>query len=1082
MVGRGTYYFDTRFGEPQLPASLRIDPRAEPGYDLYIVQFQGPIKESWVRALAGTGTAVFDYLPSFSFVIAMPPSALPQVRSLPFVEWVGVYQPAYKLGPELMPERSGPTAVNVVLFPGMDRQRVARTVTSSGGTTVASWEEGREFHLQALIPFQAIPKLARLREVSWIEGVAQNYPDNDQATWVVQTNILNNRRVHTMGLHGQGQLITMADSGLSYAHEMFADPQGDPVGSNHRKVQAYYVPTGAMGDAIDNIGHGTHVAGTALGDAPDPTGTYATYNKYDGHAFEARIIVQDIMDATGLLSPPSNYNNLFDPAFNAIPVGSRIHTNSWSSRPSTFPTDRTYYSSVSRALDDFMWNHPDFLILFTASNLGPTSNSLGFQAQAKDIVAVGATNNGISANDMALVNSATIGCSTPPCYFSGRGPAADGRLKPEVVAPGQLIASARAPGTTLSGCVIIDANYIRCSGTSMAAPDVAGNAALIRQYYQEGWYPSGRPNSLDGFTPSAALVKATLINSAQEISGADAYGQTSPTATRELKYPNDHQGWGRINLDRALYFAGDLKRLYVVDDRAGLTSLAPTKQYQVEVTDSSQFLNVSLVWTDYPGTAGTTFTTAKTLKNDLDLLVTDPSGVNQYKGNYITGCDICATKAESATGGTYDRTNVEEGVLLLHPKKGIWTISVNAFSLPNGPQPFALVVTGAKEASTTFFDNFDDGDINDWYINFGQYGSGRIVEASTVQALSPAYSLHALTPANKGDSPAQATARFLANMNYSDDYILDERFYLPTGVLEQGVLVADDGRVHADVFTTAQGAVLRVGDYRYSVDVPVTQGTWHRFQAVERPSIGTYDVLLDGLEVASSLPFYYLYNGQPQALRLGIEGGLFSYSGEVFFDNVQYIGSAPRKSKVFGDNFDDGSIADWSILRSGTGIVQASNTRANSLPYSLFIQYAPTDKARATTPYFPIDLSKDYIITFSHYVPKPPQLSSDKYLAVLCDYFVQIVDKSGTFYADQGSFGLAQIGPVTYNTWLKFEVRVNTLATSYDVYLGGTFVGNYRSAGCSPAQTLSFGSKASPIRTDKGEAYWDDITVVGFPM
>jgi len=299
-----------------------------------------------------------------------------------------------------------------------------------------------------------------------------------------------------------------------------------------------------------------------------------------------------------------------------------------------------------------MWNYREFLIVFAAGNHGPANGTIGCTAAAKDIVTVGATENGVDSWNIV--------------DFSSRGPATDQRLKPTIVAPGNSVLSANYLGVSA---------YSSGSGTSVGAPAVAGSAALVRQYFIGGWYPGGSIPY-----PSAALVKAVLINSAVEIGGHGAYMNNAGT------YPNNNEGWGRPLLDRALEFSGDSRKLKVLNN-GNSTSLTTSQwtQYYVNVASGSEPFEATLVWTDYPAAAGA----SAALVNDLNLVVVDPNG-NLYRSNVFSG-----RPGQSVIGGAFDRVNVEEGVLRLAPASGIWTVKVAAKNVPHGPQPFALVVTGA---------------------------------------------------------------------------------------------------------------------------------------------------------------------------------------------------------------------------------------------------------------------------------------------------------------------------------------------------------------------------------------------------
>jgi Subtilase family len=265
---------------------------------------------------------------------------------------------------------------------------------------------------------------------------------------------------------------------------------------------------------------------------------------------------------------------------------------------------------------------------------------------------VGATLRGTSANSMAS--------------FSSGGPTADGRIKPETTVPGSNIVSARNDGrVTTNNCTTLTE-----SGTSMASPGAAGFTALIRQYYTAGWYPTGGAVSTNGFTPSAALLRATLVNSAVSMTGTTAI-------------PANCQGWGRVLLENALYFTGQTRKLWIKDTATPFAtgSVNEDRAYSFTVT-TGEALKVTLAWTDFPSTPAA----SPNLNNDLDLIVTGPTGT-VWRGNVFSG-------GNSATGGAADRRNTLEQVLLASPAAGTYTVTVRSFNVPNGPQPFALVVTG----------------------------------------------------------------------------------------------------------------------------------------------------------------------------------------------------------------------------------------------------------------------------------------------------------------------------------------------------------------------------------------------------
>jgi subtilisin family serine protease len=266
--------------------------------------------------------------------------------------------------------------------------------------------------------------------------------------------------------------------------------------------------------------------------------------------------------------------------------------------------------------------------------------------------------------------------------FSSRGPAADGRIKPDLVAPGTDIISVWSrPAAQLGSSgwgefsgPYREANprtkYCYMGGTSMATPLSAGAAALVREYFAKG-----KP----GWDASAALVKATLINGAHDMSP----GQYGTGAYREMfNRPNGVEGWGRIDLARAL-FPNDPRTMFWIDKPLGLM----TDQYhrlQYRVKNASEPLIVNIVWTDPPATP----TAGRALVNDLNLRVTAPDGTVTY-GNRPAG------------DPNPDQINNVEMVQINNPAPGTYELRIEgrnvALPVEDPRQTYALVVSGAGE-------------------------------------------------------------------------------------------------------------------------------------------------------------------------------------------------------------------------------------------------------------------------------------------------------------------------------------------------------------------------------------------------
>ncbi|MDH4232222.1 MAG: S8 family serine peptidase, partial [Nitrospirota bacterium] len=614
----------------------------------WIVQFTGPIREADKKQLLDLGCRISDYVPEFAFIVTMDEKTQKKVEKLPFIEGAVRYKPEYKIEKSLR-EKVGKKEIGKLHIRVDSAENLPVLLSAVLRKKGEILDAGKDVARVKVDP-KAISQLASLEEVLWIEEAVDLKLLNDISKWTIQTYIPDNTKIWDNGILGEWQIVGIGDTGLDYDMPWFYDPSGAPIGPTHRKVAGY---ASCADDYDGDYGHGTHVAGTVGGYRFDGL------SDANGMAPMSRLYIQDITPGEEIyVYPPSDLGIMFMTPYYA---GARLHTNSWGA-------DYNGYETYARTADRFMWEHKDFLALFASGNSGDGAGSVDTPATAKNVVSVGASENGLNAENVA--------------WFSSNGPAADGRIKPTVIAPGVNIVSADSDGIKNS----FNSGTVASSGTSMATPAVAGAAALVRQYYADGYWPYGTANAAYGFVPSAALVKATLINSAQNMTGNYT----------DAPIPSTGQGWGRINLDNTLYFFGDKNYLDVSDVTNGLTTGALWRQRFF----STAGLKVTLVWTDYPGTEGA----AKSLVNDLDLSVTTADG-SAYIGNVFQN-------GVSVTGGTADELNVEEQIFIPAFQSGVFDVTVTGYNVPFGPQPFALVVTGGMSVTSKGFIYLDNAKYN----------------------------------------------------------------------------------------------------------------------------------------------------------------------------------------------------------------------------------------------------------------------------------------------------------------------------------------------------------------------------------
>ena len=635
--------FNVRQGEPELPESL-IKNQSQ----YYLVHCEGPVYPNYVQRIEQTGATVYSYIPNYAFLVRMDDLMRNEVAQIEFVDWIGLYQPAYKLsGQEEFRNLQGNHEITILLYP----EAVLNTVLDRLGqmsARIVDVAPGDWYHtIRCEVDLARVPEIASIDEVSWLEPWHKMEPHNVSVQWIVQTATSQNRRIWDMGIRGDGQLVSTCDSGVRTSHYAFRSTNSTWLTTwgdypNDRKIIAYkpantYGPGYAdFGDEACNFCHGSHVSGTVCGN-DDVMGSPSSY---DGVAINSRLYFCDGGGSLGCVYIPTNLYTLFAMPYTGNAAGSvKIMSNSWGNSVAG------QYTAEAIAVDLFVYLNKDFLLCFSNGNDGPGAMTVGSPATAKNCISVGGSRNGGQLNNIY--------------YYSSRGPTQDGRRKPTLITPGQTVTSVNGFG---------DTGYSVMDGTSMASPSAAASAVLARQYFVDGWYPSGAANPADSLLPSAALLKAVLINGAdRNMSG--------------FTVPDNNVGWGRVDLDSVLYFAGDAKELAVVDEAAGV-STGQYVEYTYNVASSAVPLRATLVWSDYPAAGGAGIK----LVNNLNLLVTDPTN-NEYKGNVYAG-------GQSTTGGNYDTLNVEECVRVDAPQTGNWTIRITGVNVPYGPQAFALVVTG----------------------------------------------------------------------------------------------------------------------------------------------------------------------------------------------------------------------------------------------------------------------------------------------------------------------------------------------------------------------------------------------------
>ena len=285
-------------------------------------------------------------------------------------------------------------------------------------------------------------------------------------------NLINATAPRSLGYTGKGVNVSVIDSGIDDTHP---DLQG--------KVILWKDFLNNNSTPYDDYGHGTHVAGIIAGSGNASNGSYK------GIANGANLFCAKILNSSGVASTSD--------MIAAIDWSAKNHADIISMSLSI----TNHYQPLEDAVHNAVAG--GVIVVCSAGNLGPNPGTMKSPSDSPDTIAVG-----------------SIDKSDNLSSFSSRGPTSDGRTKPDIVAVGESVISARATGTSMGSP--INKYYTSLSGTSMSCPQVSAACAILLE----------ADHSLKPID-----VKNALLGTADRMSPV---------------YPNNDTGWGRLNVGAAL--------------------------------------------------------------------------------------------------------------------------------------------------------------------------------------------------------------------------------------------------------------------------------------------------------------------------------------------------------------------------------------------------------------------------------------------------------------------------------------------------------------------------------------------------
>jgi len=597
-----------------------------------LVQFYHDPNPAQINELKNIGFAEMDYIPNDAFFASVPIVNITKLANMPFVRVVSQIRPEWKISPSLSEQmvNSLYEEFDVLVITFVDKEY-------SGLTKLENRAYG------ATLNYNQVIDLAKDNNIKWIQIKSIDRQMLSESIPLISANDV---WVGTGTPTGSGVKVGVIDSGIDPNHDHF---------SSVTKIYARDWVDG--GDPIDDQknGHGTHVAGIIAGSST----CYGVPLK--GVAPDATLIIERIFDKTGAYKG-GTHSEIFDEVVNK---GASIVSCSWGH------DSNMIYDAGDRAVDNYARNHPDVLFVFANGN-GPKDNNVSSPAIAKNVVAVGAIQDGSTWGTTPTVDK--YGASNVDLISDLNdldGPA-DGRIKPDVLAPGEKITSS-----------IPWNSYNTWKGTSMATPHVAGLAALYKELY-----PAATSNQ----------IKTALIHAAFKLE--DKQGQTGYL-----------QGLGKVEALNTLYNMSYESKNEHFYGTVGEFPLYPTEQtFTVDVPPDAKKLVVTMCYMDRAGSESVSLA----LVNNLDLSIVSPSGLEFVDWSSVDNVE---------------KIILLEGVL----QTGTWTIKVKATDIPGivevcqGYDGYVSVITEDPildvDVPSSVITNVNE----DFTLNITAFASGKLV-------------------------------------------------------------------------------------------------------------------------------------------------------------------------------------------------------------------------------------------------------------------------------------------------------------------------------------------------------------------
>ncbi|MBT8194796.1 MAG: S8 family serine peptidase, partial [Bacteroidia bacterium] len=568
-----------------------------------IVQFSAIPSTEEQQTMQDLGFHLLEYIPHNAWIVSID-AAINISRLNDFnIRAIADVDNSYKLQPLLLskefPEHAlrGSNTIELVAVRHADTEtdRVVHQLNLLGEEIIEFYPESR--NLRLVTPIKNIQALSDLPFITYLEVVAPPaVPEDTRGRSLHRSSAIN-----TSPFYGAGRKYDGAGVKVAVNDDGFVGPHIDYTGRiDNSEVASDF--TGTHGDGVAGI------VGAAGNLDPSNAGM-----------------------ATGVFQKIRQYSS-------SMPNTVNLHTTQQIMMFNSSYSNGTNagYTSTTQLVDNEIYNNTSLMQVFSAGNSnggGSTPagsqwfNITGGHKAGKNVIA--------TANlyyDDVLVSS------------SSRGPAHDGRIKPDIASNGQNQISTSP-----------DNAYSPFGGTSGAAPGIMGCAAQLYHAYKD---------LNGGANPPSGLIKAALMNTSYDL------GNAGP----DFKY-----GWGRVDALRALRLIEDNRYFSSTISNGGANA------HNIAVPANCKQMRVMVYWVDPAGAVGTN----KALVNDINIILDSPNQVN-YLPLILNPTPNATTLDLPAVPGMDTLNNVEQ-VRIENPVAGTYTLNVAGAAIPTGPQTYWVV-------------------------------------------------------------------------------------------------------------------------------------------------------------------------------------------------------------------------------------------------------------------------------------------------------------------------------------------------------------------------------------------------------